>query len=219
MSPAREEKLVKLGFVWRGETEQKKTTAWDSLYKKFKVLKEKYTDAYTVIIKRKYPELDHWVSRQLHNKEKLSADKKKKLNDIGFSWKRSKVHRDQLWEEMYQQLVAYKKQCGHCDVPQKYPANAKLAQWVNGQRSKKLSAEKRNKLDRIGFSWSGEIKQKRWFQRLDEFKELQRKNKLDTIRAHMPLHSWIYQQKKNFHRMSAEKKKILLKVGIVSRHK
>lgn len=217
LSKEREDRLNKIGFIWKGETEKKKMAAWESMYKKFSALKQKYGANYALILKREYPALDKWVSRQIHNKEKLSKVKTEKLDAIGFPWKRGKEYRNTLWEEMYQQLVAYKKRYGHCDVPQKYPENQHLASWVNGQRSKKLSADKRDKLNKLGFSWAGEIKQKRWQQRVDEYLALKKKNKLHTLRAHMPLYSWRYQQRKNFQRLPREKKEVLLKLEIVHR--
>ena len=158
--------------------------------------------------------MDSWVASQLHNKNKLSAWKKKKLNAINFQWNREGYYRSELWEKMYEELKAYKKEYGHCDVPQK-DKNKKLASWVNGQRKKKLSADQKAKLDKLGFSWAGEIAEKKWNERVNEFIDLKKKNKLSILRAHMSLHSWIYQQKKNFHKLPDKKKKIVVTLKIL----
>ncbi|OEU10369.1 hypothetical protein FRACYDRAFT_162648, partial [Fragilariopsis cylindrus CCMP1102] len=62
------------------------------------------------------------------------------------------------WHEMYQRLVAYKKQ--HDDstnVSRRYKADPKLGIWVTTQRTmytnNKVSEERINYLDSIGFVW------------------------------------------------------------------
>jgi hypothetical protein len=53
-------------------------------------------------------------------------------------------------------------------------------------------------------------------QRVKEFIDFKKKNKSLPIPHHSPLYSWIYQQRKNFQTLAAEKKKILTRSGIVS---
>ena len=54
---------------------------------------------------------------------------------------------------------------GHCQVPRDWPADPKLARWVNTQRRNKkrldaghphprITAERVAKLDELGFEWS-----------------------------------------------------------------
>lgn len=90
-----------------------------------------------------------------------------------------------------------------------------MAGWVKGQQTKQISGDKRDKLSTIGFSWVGQIQEQKWHQRLKAYSDLKAKNRLVTLRAHTPLHSWLYQQRKNFHRLSDEKRALLLEVGIV----
>jgi hypothetical protein len=85
-----------------------------------------------------------------------------------------------LWEEMYQRLVHYKEQFGDCLVPRKFEGDPKLATWVETQRvlwnkeakqpttdpnselpvemdeakSKRVTPERKQKLDALGFVWS-----------------------------------------------------------------
>ncbi len=214
LSKAREGKLKILGFIWTGEAEATKLKAWETMYKKFKAFKEKHGSKYHIKLKEN-PDLEEWVRLQIHSKDKLSSYKREKLNAIHFLWNRDGYYWDERWERKYEQLVAFKTKYGHCDVPQKYPANQPLASWVNGQRTKKLSSDKKNKLNALGFSWRNEIKQNRWNQRVKEFTEFKKKNKNLPILHHTPLYSWVYQQKKNFNKLSAEKKKILKQAGIV----
>jgi hypothetical protein len=57
----------------------------------------------------------------------------------------------------YSQLVAFKEQHGHCDVPVKWSENPQLGGWVSRQRqfrkSGKLLPDRKQKLSQIGFKW------------------------------------------------------------------
>lgn len=214
LSKDREEKLVKLGFIWKGDAEATKRKSWEAMYNKFKAFKERHGSKYHIKLKE-HPELDEWVSLQLHSKNKLSSFKRDKLDAIHFLWNRSGHYWDERWERKYEQLVAFKSKHGHCDVPQKYPPNQALASWVNGQRTKQLSAEKKKKLNVLGFSWRREIEQRRWLQRVKEFIDFKKENGSLSIPHHTPLYSWRYQQKKNFHKLTVEKRRILKRAGIV----
>ncbi|WP_333821450.1 helicase associated domain-containing protein [Ohtaekwangia sp.] len=211
----REQKLTALGFIWKGDAERRKLEAWDALYTKFKALQKKYGDRYHLKLKE-HPELDEWVTLQLHSKKKLSAYKRDKLDAIGFLWDRTGYYWDARWEKMYEQLVIFKKKFGHCDVPQSYTENRPLASWVNGQRTKKLPANKRKKLEALGFSWAHQIGQKRWLDRLKEYTDLKKKNKHTSIPVHTPLYSWLYQQRKNYSKLPPERRKLLARAGITA---
>jgi hypothetical protein len=212
LNKVREQKLTALGFIWKGEAGTQKLKVWDTMYTRFIAFKKKHGAKYHLKLKEDAA-LDEWVRLQLHSKSKLSRYKKEKLNAIDFLWDRSGLYWDERWEKMFDALVTFKNKHGHCDVPQKYSANQSLASWVNGQRMKKLSADKKKKLTALGFSWKNEIAEKRWQQRVDEF--LNFKKLKQPVPHHTPLYSWIYQQRKKFKRLSADKKAILQRAKIV----
>jgi hypothetical protein len=211
LNKIREQKLTALGFIWKGEAAVEKLKVWDAMYTRFVAFKKKHGARYHIKLKE-HAELDEWVRLQLHSKHKLSSYKKEKLNAIHFLWDRSGHYWDERWERMYEALVVFRNKHGHCDVPQKYPANQSLASWVNGQRMKKLSADKKKRLNALGFSWKNEIAEKRWMQRVEEFLKYKKSKK--PVHHHTPLYSWIYQQRKNFKKLSPERKSILLRAGI-----
>ena len=102
------------------------------------------------------PQLGRWVNkqRQLKRKDKLAAEKTERLETNGFSWNPI----EDAWNQMFEALQQYKSNNGDCDVPQSYPPNQKLGNWVGTQRiakkSDKLSSDKLQKLNQLGFSWT-----------------------------------------------------------------
>jgi hypothetical protein len=66
-----------------------------------------------------------------------------------------------IWDERYAELVRYKEEHGHSDIPQKYSSNPKLGLWVRAQRvykrQGKLPFEKIELLDQQGFKWEARV--------------------------------------------------------------
>jgi hypothetical protein len=62
----------------------------------------------------------------------LTEERIQDLNDLGFKWS-IRVSRTP-WETRLDELVQYKEQHGHCNVPSTYPKNQPLAYWVFKQR-------------------------------------------------------------------------------------
>jgi hypothetical protein len=80
--------------------------------------------------------------------------------------------RDALWNLRFHQLAEYKLAHGHCDVIKNDP-NLRL--WDRKQRGKKcnnkLSAEREEKLNSIGFDWSRRVEVLDWETRFEQLKE------------------------------------------------
>lgn len=73
---------------------------------------------------------------------------------------------DRNWYQRYQELLMFREEYGHCDVPKKYHQNPQLGTWVSTQRQqyklvregtpekgKGLTEERQSLLERIGFRW------------------------------------------------------------------
>ena len=62
-----------------------------------------------------------------------------------------------MWDERYGELIEFKEKNHHCNVPRDYPENQQLSTWVGEQRTtyrnKKISQERINKLEVLGFDW------------------------------------------------------------------
>jgi hypothetical protein len=104
-----------------------------------------------------------WVhdQRGRYTNNKLSADRIKHLESIGFAWD---VHEAQ-WMKVYNRLVAYKKQHKSTQVPTTYTDennDIHLGRWVITQRyvynKGKLLKERIELLNSIDFAWVGEGK-------------------------------------------------------------
>ena len=89
------------------------------------------------------------ISRAAKVKSKMTSSKKKSSGSIGVYHRR--------WSMKFHELSVYRRERGHCRVPQHYPVNPKLGTWVHNQRQKYklgvLTEERKNMLDRLGFKW------------------------------------------------------------------
>src|SRR5262249_33071836 len=97
--------------------------------------------------------LGGWVSRQRLSQDKLSDERKARLDALGFDWDPLTAQ----WEEGLEHLQAYIKKHGHCRVPQRYKSSDgyPLGSWLSRRRLTKndLSPNQIEALDRLGFDW------------------------------------------------------------------
>ena len=97
-----------------------------------------------------------WIKTQRarYKKGKLDESYQRRLENLGVSLD---PHAEQ-WERCYVLAKQYKDQEGHCRVPiARYDGDVNLGIWARDQRklykNGKLSANRREKLDALGFSW------------------------------------------------------------------
>ena len=62
-----------------------------------------------------------------------------------------------MWEQRFEELKAYRRQYGNCQVPSRSRKHPSLGHWVQYQRvlqrSDRLGAERARRLEQIGFDW------------------------------------------------------------------
>ena len=135
---------------------------WTEMYNRLLQYKKQHHGSLKVPASRKHSnkhrELSCWIKTQKirFNANKLSDERKKLLESIGFDWRLSKKcqHLDRnAWMEMYQRLRAYKEKHKSTRVPLHFKADPKLACWVNSQRSRCCKKERVDLLNDIGFEW------------------------------------------------------------------
>ena len=169
-------KLESIGFIFDGSEakrvrEQSEGKACHSWNDKFQLLQTfKQTHGHTCVPKQE-PELGWWVQqcRQLYNSNKLADDKRQRLQDVGFIFDgaEAKRMRESIqgravnnWDEKLLLLQTFKKENGHIDVPQ----NHAIFAWIKEQRTThargKLSHDRRQKLDELGFTWNARQEEK-----------------------------------------------------------
>ena len=152
LSLERKKKLDSIGFKWNPDQ--------DYWYQNYNYLLEfiKLNDRFPKQSEN-YPDNNHlgsWCSNQktLKNKNKLTKDQLNKLNIIGFIWNVL----DNKWEQQYQYLKEYIDSKNKNPLKStEYPKGNRLGSWCHIQkqsyRDDKLSNEKYQKLDNIGFIW------------------------------------------------------------------
>ena len=137
------------------ESAVRKNRSWESLYKSLQCYHKKH--GHTNVPSKangKLEPLGQFVQRQrtAFRAGKLTADKIKRLEDIGFEWRKCGV-----WEKHFRSLIRYKEENGDCLVPRHFKPNPLLGGFVLRQRAAfkagKLSEDKVSKLNEIGFVW------------------------------------------------------------------
>ena len=105
--------------------------------------------------------LGRWVQKQRggYKKSKLSQDRIDRLNGIGFDWTPPRGGVPGVpWETRFDELVQYNAKHGDCNISTKQKP---LGRWVNDQRLKyknsKLSQDRIDRLNGIGFDWTPPI--------------------------------------------------------------
>jgi len=93
----------------------------------------------------------------------LSQDRIERLEKIGFQWQG--VDFDEAFKKRCRELIAFKEEFGHCNVPSRYAENLSLGQWCCHMRhvykaiqkgmkaNSNLSQDRIECLEDIGFQW------------------------------------------------------------------
>jgi len=107
------------------------------------------------------------------------------ISKLGFEWASLKDGRAP-WSVRMAQLKEYKEEHGNTMVPSDYPPNPSLGRWVNSQRliywklmdgedverlEKKLSSERIEELNEMGFVWKIRGSEKDWDKMFDELQQ------------------------------------------------
>ena len=149
-----------------------KKEAWET---KFKALLEYRKEQGHCVIPfgwSKNPELRIWSRKQrsLRKSGKLSPERIRRLEKIGFSWERppalgGNMRRrprvapfpSEAWTSNYNRLKSYFRNYGHSRVPNRYGADRKLGNWVWTQRQLRrkglLHEDFIKKLDAVNLDW------------------------------------------------------------------
>ena len=137
----RSQKLEEIGFVFQvrdfGEV-------WEMRYRQLLQYKELHGDCLVPTKYEPVPGLGMWVSSQRHHHKinKLCNGRHARLVEAGFNFEPMRLQpippglNQEVWENRYERLKAFKAHYNHCNVPAKYEADQQLAYWVQQQRQK-----------------------------------------------------------------------------------
>jgi hypothetical protein len=148
LSVERRRRLDAIGFLWTLPRMQ-----WDTGFVALKEFKSR--EGHCGVPRghqEGYFKLGTWVVNLRHNKKTMSVERRRRLDAIGFVWDPYEVE----WENNFALLKGFKSREGHCRVPRGHQeGNFKLGTWVVNQRNRKntLSAERKQRLNAIGFVW------------------------------------------------------------------
>jgi hypothetical protein len=163
--------LEAIGFLWDGDEglEADWEAEWEAILALLVQWRERH--GHLLVSLRQQPQLFRWTHTQwqMRRDGKRQPDRVDRLDAIGFLWDIPTLqtvrpaHCPELetrWQQRLDQLVGFRARSGHCNIPQGWPEDQKLAAWTHNQRSRKaagkLSAERIARLDAIGFSWTGD---------------------------------------------------------------
>jgi hypothetical protein len=121
--------LDSMGFSWNSKEE-----SWEAMRKQLAEYCDQYGDCK---VPTRWPDnraLGQWVSMQRMLKKKfdrglhasITKERIASLDSMGFSWN----PKEASWEPMRKQLADYCSQYGDCNVPNQWPDNKKLRNWV-----------------------------------------------------------------------------------------
>ncbi len=119
------------------------------------------------------------------------------------------------WEALFQALVAFKENQGHCGVPDKWSENPELGRWVANQRQTfrkgKLSEERVVRLEALGFEWDPFTTDwEAMFQALVAFKENRDHCGVPTRWGENPeLGRWVSRQRQAFRKGKLSEERVV----------
>lgn len=158
----RKERLDAIGFNW-GQPTRAFDARWNQRMAELLEYKKRFGDCYVPFDWAENIQLGYWVSiqRAWRRRGKLTAERIRRLDEIGFAWGAENVHirraMEKTWSQHYAELKRFKKRFGHFDVPATWPENPRLPNWLSQQRrdlrSGTLSAEHKARLEEVGFTW------------------------------------------------------------------
>jgi superfamily II DNA or RNA helicase len=216
LSEDRIKRLDGIGFMWNPIDSQ-----WEEMFIALSEYKEKYGHCN---VPRQWVEnkkLATWIRTQRgeYQKGKLSEDRIKRLEEIGFVWEKL----ESQWEEMFTMLKEYKDKCGDCNVPKQWAENKQLATWIRTQREEyqkgKLSNDRIKRLEEIGFEWNPfDSRWEEMFIALTEYKEKHGHCNVSSRWAeNNQLGTWVHRQRSNYQNKTISKDRIkrLEEIGFV----
>jgi hypothetical protein len=159
------------------------------------------------------PSLSFWVinqRRQLRHGA-LPPARAERLDRAGVRWHTAELRtrdRDLHWNILCDQLHAFLRANGHCDIPEGWKENPELARWVVHQRRLKragaLREDRLRRFEQCGIDWSLEPRRSRtrdraWDRLFAALKDFRKAHGTCDVPKHWPAHPklarWVVRQR------------------------
>ena len=165
MTAERQAALENIGFEWALNN----TSPWQTRYEELIAFKKQYGHCNVARNYAQNKALGGWVHKQktyykLLRQGKpshMTAERQAALENIGFEWA---LNNTSSWQTRYDELIAFKKQYGHCNVARSYAQKKSLNAWITTQRKcykllrqgkpSSMTADRIAALEKIGFEWN-----------------------------------------------------------------
>ena len=215
LSSDKVKRLQTVGFKWVLQVQE--VLPWENYYKRLLIFRQQYGHC-NVPGNYQDKKLAQWVMRQRKISDSVPQERKKLLNDIGFVWRLRKKWPS--WEERFEELLLFKAQHGHCNVPRPAPEIWKgLATWVAEQRRKYkehlLTETQVEQLNNAGFSWTPISDA--WMKSYEElalFKDSHGHTRPSSKQTSLEsLGNWVLRQRKKKSKLSADQVNLLDLLG------
>jgi len=156
----RQRRLEELGFDWRSASAA--SLAWEKRFQQLQEFNRRFGHSHVPAEWAENLTLGGWVvkMRRLRLKGRLSPDKVRRLNRIGFVWdplRKREIEHDVIWSQWLEKLVAFHQKNGHWCVPTDQRRFHHLRIWMDNQRisyrEDSLSANRIRRLNKARFPW------------------------------------------------------------------
>lgn len=216
-----------LGFTWQ----HRERGSWEDRYQELIDFKAKHGHCNVPFSYKGKPKLGPFVNTMRTQKTvgTLTKQRIELLERIGFQWAIKGLINTDKWENRYNQLLAFRAEYGHCNVPY-HSDNTQLSNWVSQQRhrkkSGKLTAERKKMLDEIGLTWTvldfdGVKPTDLWNVRYNQLLEFKQKHGHCKVPYNFPdnpqLGGWVGKQReqRKLDKLTPERERLLDEIGFL----
>lgn len=213
----RRKKLNAIGFKWdKGNFHD---DLWNEMYQWLKAYEKE--NGHCRVKKTEDFKLYTWLNKNKTERKTIRRDRRQKLEALGVDLFYN--HNTATWESMYNRLKEFKRKHGHVMVTSSKNAPESIRHlyyWLQDQmylrKRNELSKERERNLRQLDSLWYLPNNERRWHQKLREFKDFKSKNK-NYPGWDSSLRRWIHWQKTIFKTLPREKKELLLKAGVINK--
>ena len=178
LDPERKIRLEALGFEFAEPDEYVQTRIpqwaelWEQKFQDLVAYRDRFGDCLVPTIWAENPSLGAFVQklRREHRRGWMPADRKARLESLGFAWDSDYAYRSDAWEDRFAELAAFHRRFGHLRVTREWKESTGLASWLDHQKEKRragtLEPERLARLDALGFSEQQRTAARRSFSRM-----------------------------------------------------